>query len=573
MSLRNLKEHTAQFLHEVEDELYGVEQLDSGHGDENVADTLLENNRVMTNKIQEVVDAIIKISERLNLLKQKPKVEQTQEIQDPEFVEAEKALNAAQIQQRQLYSQLLRVKENFNGLGDQIDKKIRLENELKDVERQKQILYDVVNSNQKYIDESSNILQNSNQAVTQQGKFEVIQNEIKEYKRAFRDLNAQLRENKTEKVNEEFQQVVNALSIQQQLKQTIDTINRGGRVRQSQQIDRPKKLLQENSNMSPNRGPVNIRNLKANQEPLSITEEMQLKKRNLSLINKVSNDKTTDYQMKLKQIQIQISEKEKLIEQMNHDNQQIANEIKGISEKIDPKSMEYMVAPVNSRLYPNQEGMKQQVIFKRDYSRPRQRLDFSGMNRLSEINKSVDYHNLESLNKDGVNSRFPSIAQTDAKKGKFSGVNQSMEYKIISQKNGSSAIKSSFLNRVRQDEEFDADTEEKLINLKSTKMQSNFTSKRQSQAKNAIQADNQYKSPPSHNFHMRNASIENGLQEQDDQVLIDENIEIDPLSIGVQHFNKNIPNQYDGDQQSPVQNKVYKVGDVRKSIQNGQFQR
>lgn len=63
------------------------------------------------------------------------------------------------------------------------------------------------------------------------------------------------------------------------------------------------------------------------------------------------------------------------------------------------------------------------------------------MNRLAEINKSVDYHNLEAFNKDGVGNRFPSIANTDirnpkALNGKFGflsaqkgGVNQSVDMK------------------------------------------------------------------------------------------------------------------------------------------------
>lgn len=37
-----------------------------------------------------------------------------------------------------------------------------------------------------------------------------------------------------------------------------------------------------------------------NIEPLSINEDLEVKRRNLGLINKVNNDKLTDYQSKLK---------------------------------------------------------------------------------------------------------------------------------------------------------------------------------------------------------------------------------------------------------------------------------
>lgn len=50
-------------------------------------------------------------------------------------------------------------------------------------------------------------------------------------------------------------------------------------------------------------GQLVLKNLKASNTDITITEEVEVKKKNLGLISKVNKDNVTDYQLKLKNLQ------------------------------------------------------------------------------------------------------------------------------------------------------------------------------------------------------------------------------------------------------------------------------
>ncbi|CDW80695.1 UNKNOWN [Stylonychia lemnae] len=595
MTLNNLREHIEHFISEIEDDLYQVEVQDPDGGDEEyrglfyneqskqIVETLLENNKSMVLKVSEVANAIAKVAQKLSLIKQQQQkdIDREHKEANPDLKEADQQLQSAQLQARALQHQLMKVKDHYNSLGEQIDKKRHLENQLIDLDRQKAQLLDVIQSQQKYLTESSQILNGSSQAVSQQTKLESVKDEIKELKKQFRQLSTSIREKKPEKMQDEFQQVVDVTKMQQQLKLTIDIIKRGVRVRQSQQTERTKKVVA--TEQSP------LRIINRSKIPPTIDEEIVIKKKNLGLINKVNQSGIIDYQNKLKQIENQITERSKLIDQYNSENNELASEIKLLTDKIDPKNLGIMQVGAslqNQRLYGEQENAKI-IIFKRNYSRPQNRLESgTSPSKVSEVNKSIDFLAQRNGNEKIVKSRFPSISQQDSKfKNGILAVNQSMDFRQIQRHQDDSEEedaddmsayqnkKDQFINAernnfrklqnakmavkaIRNQQQINSDKQTELSKTKTQKRSSHVSP---SQSKSFARSDMETLENNNNNqsISINNQSIERQSKPQLEESQIEESI-ID-----------NSADQY-SNQISPVQNKSY---EVKTAIQNGKFQR
>ena len=125
----------------------------------------------------------------------------------PELDELDKKLSSHNSQVKAYKTQIAQLKDKYNGLGDNAEKILRIENHLVDLKRQKDELHDVLVSHTKYISSSYDYLTNSTNAVVKQEKLSKVQAEINETRMLYRKMDKKMKEDHTA-WEEKFEEMV-----------------------------------------------------------------------------------------------------------------------------------------------------------------------------------------------------------------------------------------------------------------------------------------------------------------------------------------------------------------------------